>query len=96
MKRLITATMAVSALVGAAACTQNAVRDVDQPVSARQDSTGARDTMSPAYRAMQRSDSTTMTRTDTTARRDSSGRMVTPPPAVRDTAGTQPAATPPR
>ena len=96
MKRLITSIMAVSALAGAAACTQNAARDVDQPVSARRDSTGTRDTTSPAYRAMQRSDSTTMARTDTAMRQDSSGRMVTPPPAVRDTAGTQPATTSPR
>jgi hypothetical protein len=96
MKRLITAMTAAFALAGATACTQNAARDVDQPVSARQDSTGARDTTSPAYKAMQRSDSTTMTRTDTTARQDSSARMVTPPPAVKDTAGTQPATTSPR
>jgi hypothetical protein len=88
MKRLFTAVAAGLTLAGATACTQNAARDVDQPVSARPDSTAARDTTSPAYKAMQRADSTTMKRTDSTA--------VTPPPAVRDTAGTQPAATPPR
>jgi hypothetical protein len=45
---------------------------------------------------MQRSDSATLNRTDsTTVPRDSAGHMVTPPPAVRDTAGTQPATTPP-
>jgi hypothetical protein len=90
MKRLITAITTAFALTGAAACSQNAARDVDQPVSARQDSSGTRDTTAPAYRAMQRADSTTMIRTDTT------GRMVTPPPAVRDTSGTQPATTSPR
>lgn len=90
MKRPFTAITAALALAGATACTQNAARDVDQPVSARADSTSVRDTASPAYKAMQRADSATMTRTDTTV------RMVTPPPAVRDTAGTQPATTPPR
>jgi hypothetical protein len=45
---------------------------------------------------MQRSDSATLNRTDTTAvPRDSAGHMVTPPPAVRDTAGHPPATTPP-
>ena len=88
MKRLFTAITAGLALAGATACTQNTARDVDQPVSTRPDSTSVRDTTSPAYKAMQRADSTTMTRTDTT--------VVTPPPAVRDTAGTQPAPTPPR
>jgi hypothetical protein len=89
MKRLFTAVTAAFALAGATACTQNAARDADQPVSARPDSTSVRDTTSPAYKAMQRADSATMTRTDTTS-------VVTPPPAVRDTAGTQPATTPPR
>ena len=99
MKRLFTAVTAGFALAGATACTQNAARDVDQPVAARADSTSVRDTASPAYKAMQRSDSATMTRTDTTvvtpppARTDTT---VVPSPAVRDTAGTQPAATPPR
>jgi len=46
---------------------------------------------------MQRSDSATMQRTDSTAvRPDTTGRMVTPAPATRDTAGTQPATTSPR
>jgi hypothetical protein len=103
MKRLFTAITAGCALMTAAACTQNAARDVDQPVSASRDSVGSRDTTTPAYKAMQRSDSATMERTDTMSRRDTMatrqdtlGRAVTPRPTVRDTAGTQPARTSPR
>ena len=78
-------------------CARNAARDVDQPVSARRDTTAVRDTASPAYKAMQRSDSATLQRTDSTAvRPDTTGRMVTPAPVTRDTTGTQPATTSPR
>ncbi len=111
MIRLFTALTGV-ALTGTLACSQNAARDIDQPVSARPDTTGVRDTTSPAYKSMQRSDSATLTRTDTVTTRtdttapatrndttamtrDSAGHMVTPPPAVRDTTGTQPATNPP-
>jgi hypothetical protein len=46
---------------------------------------------------MERSDSATLRRTDSTAvRPDTTGHMVTPTPTTRDTAGTQPATTPPR
>ena len=95
MIRLFTALTGV-ALTGTVACSQNAARDIDQPVSARPDTMAVRDTTSPAYKSMQRSDSATLNRTDSTAvPRDSAGHMVTPPPAIRDTAGTQPATTPP-
>ena len=97
MNRRFTALTLTLAFGGTFACAHNAARDVDQPVSARRDSAAVRDTASPAYKAMQRSDSATMQRTDSAAvRPDTTGRMVTPPPATRDTAGTQPATTSPR
>lgn len=97
MNRRFTALTLALAFGGTFACARNAARDVDQPVSARTDTTAVRDTASPAYKAMQRSDSATLQRTDSTAvRPDTTGRMVTPAPATRDTAGTQPATTSPR
>jgi len=97
MNRRFTALTLALAFGAISACARNAARDVDQPVSARRDTTAVRDTASPAYKAMQRSDSATMQRTDSTAvRPDTAGRMVTPAPATRDTAGTQPATTSPR
>ena len=97
MNRRFTAFTLALAIGGTLACARNAARDVDQPVSARRDTTAVRDTASPAYKAMQRSDSATLRRTDSTAvRPDTTGRMITPAPATRDTAGTQPATTSPR
>lgn len=68
MNRLFTAGTIAVALTAAAACTQNAARDPDQPIAAQRDSIGSRDTTSPAYQAMKRADSATVLRTDTTAR----------------------------
>ena len=93
MNRLFTAGTAAIALAAAAACTQNTARDPDQPIAAQRDSIVARDSTSPAYQAMKRADSATVSRTDTMARQDSAGR--TPSPTVRDTSGTRPATTAP-
>lgn len=97
MNRRFTALTLVLAFGGTFGCARNAARDVDQPVSARRDTTAVRDTTSPAYKTMERSDSATLRRTDsTTVRPDTTGHMVTPAPTARDTAGTQPATTSPR
>jgi V8-like Glu-specific endopeptidase len=83
MNRRFTALTLALAFGGTFACARNTARDIDQPVSARNDTTAVRDTASPAYKAMERSDSATLQRTDSMAVRP-------------DTAGTQPATTPPR
>jgi hypothetical protein len=97
MNRRFTAVTLALAFGGIFGCARNAARDVDQPVSARRDTITVRDTTSAAYKAMERSDSATLRRTDSTAvRPDTTGRMVTPAPTTRDTVGTRPATTPPR
>ena len=97
MNRRFTALTLAVGFGGMFACARNTARGIDQPVSARNDTTAVRDTASPAYKAMERSDSATLKRTDSSAvRTDTTVRMVTPAPTMRDTAGTQPATTSPR